>query len=386
MSAPHDASGNETLHGKAPRVLVSGTVLGQPMGGVVRHNAELLPRLARLLTERGGELAVLEGRVPITFPLPDEVVRFTSDVPWLPTFHRAMHEGAALSRALAAARAAGRPFDLVHFGHHPVPRDVDAPFTLTVHDLRSLDLDRASFVRRLLGPKVLGHAFRRAVRVFTVSAATKARVVHHFGLDDDTIDIVPNAVDHLQFRPRRPAADPFVLHVGHIEPRKDLGLLLEVLALDPGLPRIVLVGLAKGDEDVRLRARAEALGVATRLELAGALDDGALCELYARAAAVVLPSRLEGFGITALEALAAGVPLAVSDIPAHVEVASDAAELFPCGDAAACAAALRRALAHGPEHATRGRAVAARFSWDTSARVWCDGLQRAASRTTPERG
>jgi hypothetical protein len=46
----------------APRVLVSGVVLGQPMGGVRRHNAELLPRVARLLAERGGSLAVLEGR------------------------------------------------------------------------------------------------------------------------------------------------------------------------------------------------------------------------------------------------------------------------------------------------------------------------------------
>lgn len=380
MNAASEATGAATLRGKAPRVLVSGTVLGQPMGGVVRHNTELLPRLARLLTERGGGLAVLEGRVPITFPLPAEVERIASDVPWLPTFHRALHEGAAIARALTAARAAGRPFDIVHFGHHPVPRHVDAPFTLTVHDLRSLDLDRAPFVRRLLGPKVLGGAFRRAARVFAVSAATKARVRHHFALDDATIDLVPNAVDHLAFAPRRPDPNPFVLHVGHVEPRKDLGLLLEVLALDQTLPRVVLVGLAKGDEDIRLRARARELGVAERLEVTGPIDDSALCELYARAAAVVLPSRLEGFGITALEALAAGVPLAASDIPAHVEVAGDAAELFPCGDAVAGAAALRRALAHGSEHAARGRAVAARFSWDTTARAWCDGLQRAASR------
>jgi len=343
MNAASEATGAATLRGKAPRVLVSGTVLGQPMGGVVRHNTELLPRLARLLTERGGGLAVLEGRVPITFPLPAEVERIASDVPWLPTFHRALHEGAAIARALTAARAAGRPFDIVHFGHHPVPRHVDAPFTLTVHDLRSLDLDRAPF-------------------------------------DDATIDLVPNAVDHLAFAPRRPDPNPFVLHVGHVEPRKDLGLLLEVLALDQTLPRVVLVGLAKGDEDIRLRARARELGVAERLEVTGPIDDSALCELYARAAAVVLPSRLEGFGITALEALAAGVPLAASDIPAHVEVAGDAAELFPCGDAVAGAAALRRALAHGSEHAARGRAVAARFSWDTTARAWCDGLQRAASR------
>jgi glycosyltransferase involved in cell wall biosynthesis len=157
-------------------------------------------------------------------------------------------------------------------------------------------------------------------------------------------------------------------------------LLLDALALDPSLPRVVLVGLAKGDEAECLRAHAATLGVAEHLELRGAVDDDTLCELYARAAVVALPSRLEGFGIAALEALAAGAPLAASDIPAYVEVAGDATELFPCGDTAACAAALRRALAHGPDHAARGREVAARFSWDTSARSWCGGLERAATR------
>jgi hypothetical protein len=47
---------------RAPRVLVAGTVLGQPMGGVRRHNQELLPRVARRLAARGGALAVLAGR------------------------------------------------------------------------------------------------------------------------------------------------------------------------------------------------------------------------------------------------------------------------------------------------------------------------------------
>lgn len=365
----------------APRVLVSGVVLGQPLGGVVRHNAELLPRVAGLLREHGGALAVLEGRVPITFDLPPEVERLPSDVPWLPTALRAAFEGRALARALQAARDAGRPFDLVHFGHHPVPRRVDAPFTLTVHDLRSLDLDRAPFVRRLLGPKIIGSAVRRAARVFTVSEATRARLAHHFGVDASAVDLVPNAVDHLPVQPRTSDSfgAPYLLHVGHVEPRKNLALVLEALALDASLPRLVLAGVAKNDEDARLRARARALGVEARVEFLGAIDEAALCARYAGAAAVVLPSRLEGFGIAALEALRAGVPLAASDIPAHVEVAGDAAERFAADDPAACAAAVRRALAHGPGEADRGRAVAARTSWDASARAWFEGWLRAAA-------
>src|SRR6185295_4411823 len=63
----------------APRVLVLGTLFGQPMGGVRRHNAELLPRAAKLLEERGGSLAVLEGREPAAFDLPPPIERIASD-------------------------------------------------------------------------------------------------------------------------------------------------------------------------------------------------------------------------------------------------------------------------------------------------------------------
>ncbi|MEZ6016359.1 MAG: glycosyltransferase [Planctomycetota bacterium] len=363
---------------RAPRVLVSGTVLGQPMGGVVRHNAELLPRLAALLEARGGGLAVLEGRVPITFALPPSIARITSDVPWLPTVMRAAHEGRAIARALGEAARAGRRFDLVHFGHHPLPLRVPAPFTVTVHDLRSLDLDRAPFVRRLLGPKVLGRAFHGARRLFTVSEATRARLTHHFAIAPERIDLVPNAVDLDAFLPRAPAAARFLLHVGHVEPRKGLEQLLHALALDPSLPDVVLAGLAKGDEGQRLADRARALGVAHRLRQLGPVDEPTLLRLYAAAAAVVLPARLEGFGIGALEALAAGAPLAASDIPAHVEVTRGAAELFALDDAAGCVAAVQRALAQGAAGASAGRAAAARYSWDASAHAWYVGLCAAA--------
>ena len=368
MSAPQAA--------RAPRVLVSGVVLGQPLGGVVRHNAALLPRLAARLTADGGALAVLEGRVPIEFPLPREVERIASDVPWLPTVHRALHEGRALARALAAAAERGAPFDLVHFGHHPVPRGLGVPYTLTAHDLRSLDMDRAPFVRRLLAPRFLQPAFRGARKVFTVSEATRARIVHHFGLDSADITLVPNGVECERFLPRRTGA-PYLLHVGHLEPRKDLGLLLAALAHAADLPRLVIAGLAKGDEAERLAALAGALQVRERVELLGAVADQRLLELYAGAAAVVLPSRLEGFGIVALEALAAGAPLAASDLAAHREVAGDAAEWFAVGDVAGCIAAVRRALGHGPSEAERGRARAAGCTWERAADAWYAGTVAA---------
>ena len=101
----------------APRVLVSGVVLSLPMSGVIRHNRELLPRVARLLEEGGGRLAVLDGADPVPFALPESVERFPSGVPAEPALARAAVEGRALRRALAQGS-----FDLVHTGHLPAPR------------------------------------------------------------------------------------------------------------------------------------------------------------------------------------------------------------------------------------------------------------------------
>ena len=92
---------------RAPRVLVSGVVLGQGAGGVRRHAAELLPRLARRLADAGGALAVLEGERPIDFALPQEVERYASGVALGPPLRRVFAERRALDEQLTAALVLG---------------------------------------------------------------------------------------------------------------------------------------------------------------------------------------------------------------------------------------------------------------------------------------
>ena len=82
----------------APRVLVCGTVFAQGVGGVRRHNRELLPRVARKLEAAGGRLAVLLGRDGLDFELPASIERIASDVPATPAAWRAWHESAAVNR------------------------------------------------------------------------------------------------------------------------------------------------------------------------------------------------------------------------------------------------------------------------------------------------
>jgi glycosyltransferase involved in cell wall biosynthesis len=353
---------------RAPRVLVSGVVLapgaGGAPGGVRRHNQELLPRVARLLREGGGALAVLVGRDGLAFELPDEVERIPSNVPAAPPLARAAHEGRALRAALAAA-----PFDLVHTAHLPAPRALSVPCTLTLHDLRTLELAHTAFSRRFFAQSVIGGAVARAAAVITVSETVRAAIAERFR--PRRLFVVPNAGDHLPVLPRASVPGAALLHVGHLEPRKNLELLLRALAIDPALPDLELAGAAKRGEDERLLALARALGVAERVRLLGPVPDQRLPELYAGCAAVVIPSRLEGFGIGVLEAQRARAPLAIADAGALPEIAGAGVPRFAPDDLAGCAAAIRTALAQTGESLDAHAARAGRFSWDESARLLC---------------
>jgi len=363
----------------APRVLLSGVVLGQPMGGVLRHNLELLPRAARLLAAGGGALHVLAGREPPPAALAAALgaALLPSDVPARPPPLRWLAEGRALAAAIARAREAGTPYDLVHTAHLPVPPRLPLPFVLTVHDLRRLELPDVPRLERAAARVALSAAIRGAARVVTVSETVRAALAARFGVD--RLSVVPNAADHLPIAPRRPTADAPLLHVGHLEPRKNLELLLRALALDPALPPLELVGAAKGDARERLADLARRLGVAARVRFAGALPDAELPAAYARAACAVLPSRLEGFGIPALEAQRAGVPLAIADLPALIEVAGAEVPRFDPADPAACARAIRSALATPAEALRASAERAGRFSWDRSAHAWVEAWRLAAS-------
>jgi len=356
---------------KAPHVLVSGVVLGQPAGGVRRHNAELLPRVARLLADRGGGLAVLEGRDPIAFELPEPIERIHSSVPASPPIARAAAEGHALRAAITDAARRGQPFDLLHTAHFPVPRGIPIPFTLTIHDLRSLSLRGAPLPRRIVAGPVIGGAARRAARVFTVSQATARVIAVRLRVPDACV--IGNGGDHFQPLARSATFGAPLVHVGHLEPRKNVDLLLHALARDAQLPRLDLWGSAKGDEAARLAALARELGVADRVRLRGAYDDADLPAILSGCAAVVLPSRLEGFGIAVLEAQRALAPLAIADAGALPEVAGPDVPRFDPDDAVACATAIRAAIARSATDLQRDAERASAHTWDRAAWSWFEG-------------
>jgi glycosyltransferase involved in cell wall biosynthesis len=182
----------------------------------------------------------------------------------------------------------------------------------------------------------------------------------------------PDAASRAE-RLRLPEGD-FLVTLATLEPRKGLDVLLRALAL-PGATAVPLLVVGQpGWGGVDVPGSAEQLGIGSRVRVMGRLPDADLAVVLGRAAALVAPSRAEGFGLPVLEAMAAGVPVVSSDAPALEEVGGGATVTVPVGDDAALADALAEVLRSAQLRerlSAAGRERAADFSWTAAAdRLW----------------
>jgi glycosyltransferase involved in cell wall biosynthesis len=167
--------------------------------------------------------------------------------------------------------------------------------------------------------------------------------------------------------------EPFVLHVGELHLRRNLAMVLDVvLALRRSDSRLATLRLVVAGADRGLLAalKLQAASAPMAIEHVGEPNDTALVDLYRRAAVFAYPSRYEGFGLPVLEAMACGVPVVAAAAASIPEVAGDAAVLLPVDDGQRWREALQVLLtdpARAAEHAARGRARAAEFTWERTA-------------------
>lgn len=342
---------------------VDGRSLGGAERGIGRYARRTLAAL--VATRSGDEVRVLTP--PGAAPVPG-----AARVP--ASGGRAAAAAAALTGRPALDRLLGDP-DVVWA---PAPRPLAAPrhagFVLTIHDLSWAERpqDFTAYERlwhRGMRPARLARA---ADRLLFDTAAVRDAAVARFAVDPGRTRVVPPGVDPPSAG-ALPAGLPerFVLLAGALEPRKAPELAVEAvrLAREQGL-RAELVVAGEG----RLAPGLAGPGV----HVLGRVGDAALHALYAAALAVLVPSRLEGYGLVPLEALAHGTPSVVSDLPVLRETLGGAALRAAPGDPAGFAAALLR-LEREPGLRDRLAAAAPpRPTWEATAAAVGRALEEAA--------
>jgi len=252
--------------------------------------------------------------------------------------------------------------DLLHVPYFNVPVLYVGKTIVTIHDLIILHFDtgKASTLpwilykmRRFGYRMILSLGLKKATHIIAVSQATKKEIMDHYHIAGDKISVTYEGVDSAlhakagtKSPPKVPQKTPYFLYVGNAYPHKNLEVLVEAfrqVKKEDAKSKLILVGAndffyRRLSQDVKNHEYAQDIlffGKATEDELAA---------LYRNATALIFPSRMEGFGLPALEALSFGCPVICSDIPVFHELLGSSVLYFPPQDAKALAAHMRGPL------------------------------------------
>jgi glycosyltransferase involved in cell wall biosynthesis len=281
----------------------------------------------------------------------------------------------------------GQSFDVTHSLHPLLLPAQHAAQVITVHDLDFLqhpERTRAE-IRRDYPVLARAHA-RRADAVIVVSEYTSREVQRHFDVEADRICVCRIGAPAWEPRARtESAATGYILFMGTLEPRKNVGGLLDayerLLTRRRDLPRLVLAGNAPPEAAPWLERLARA-PLAGRVEHIGYVEAQNRREVYEKACLLVQPSFDEGFGVPVLEAMTLGVPAIASNRGALPEVLGDAGPLVE-PEAEALAAAIERMVDDDALRAAciaKGLERARQFRWDDMASGVFAAYQRAIER------
>ena len=301
---------------------------------------------------------------------------------------RAVHLAWTIARRPRIDRLV-RDVDVIHVTAPTFPVPTTRPFVYTLHDVMPLAhpewfgrVHRWGFRRAI-------DDVRRAAAVIANSQST-ADAARGIGIEPERLCIVPLGIAPAFLAPVDPAdvervtrhldlrPNSYVVYVGQVTDRKNVAILIEAVAqLDHRRVRLVVAG-PDGRGAAHVHALARDLGVADAVRFTGFVPDRDLPALVSGARALVHPSRHEGFGLTPLEAMAAGVPAIVANSAALPDAVGDAVLVASEHDAGAWAEAITSlddeelATARG----VAGRAHARQFTWARAAAATVEVYQR----------
>ena len=292
-------------------------------------------------------------------------------------------------------RAASRAqVDVIHAPAYTAPFWSRAPVVLTIHDVSyALHPEWYPYRRDWMRRAFYQHSARVASRIVTVSNFSAREIASAYDISLDRITVAPLGVDG-GFSPAHegspcelPAdvAVPYVLHVGDLHERRNLGVALEAVIEArrhfgaSSTLSLVLAGIDRGVTDGLGRIAANA-GVPDALIHLGSVTEPRLRTLYRCAAALVYPSLYEGFGLPILEAMASGTPVIGSHAASIPEVLGNAGVLLDPLDVPGWTEAIVR-IVNDDQFRARlreaGLARAGEFTWERTARVTLEVYRRA---------
>jgi glycosyltransferase involved in cell wall biosynthesis len=271
---------------------------------------------------------------------------------------------------------------LVHFPHYNLPLGFTGRFVVTIHDLFSYRFPsiHSSWVPGTANRMLIANAVRRAAAIITPSKATAEDVARRFPFASARTTAIAEASDERFVANRNPTSEaawqrylgirpPYFFYLGQWKAYKNVPLLIDAFAQLLG--RYPGVQLVIAGDDPR---HPEIIAAASRLPdggvvLPGHLPDDAIADLYRSAAAVVVPSLAEGFGLPVLEAMACGTTVVCSDIPVLRELADGVPIFCDPTSADSFAAGMAAALdpTNGDDRRHRGIERARMFSWKSAA-------------------
>jgi glycosyltransferase involved in cell wall biosynthesis len=286
----------------------------------------------------------------------------------------------------------GAPFDVVQSAHPLLMPSRRAARVVTLYDLDFLDHPERTRreIRRDYPALAASHA-RRADRIVAISEHTANDVTQRLGVERGQISVCYPGAPAWMPREREPE-NGTILFLGTLEPRKNLGVLLDayeqLLAQSANVPSLVLAGRATPEAGDLLK-RANTPPLNGRVRMPGYIPDERRVDVYREALVLVLPSHTEGFGMPVAEAMTVGVPVIAANRGALPEVVGTAGRLFEPDDAKALAALLAQVLASpAARHEMReaGLRQAQRFEWQTSARRLREAWTLAVEHRKTRRG
>jgi glycosyltransferase involved in cell wall biosynthesis len=361
------------------RVGLDGRAFSSPAAGVRRYVNALVPALRAL----GAPLELVAlGGVPVDLPAGMSHVAEPR--------HPPTNLGWTLVGLPLAARRAG--VDLLHAPAYTAPVGIRTPVVVTIHDVSyERHPEWYPYRRDRLRRAFYRASARSAARVVTDSAFSASEINAAYGIGLERFAVVPLGVVP-RFANGATAESgvvaPFVLHVGDLHQRRNLPVVLDaVMALrrrggDTATLTLALAGVDRGLVPDLVR-RADAAGDRDALTVLGVVSDAQLDALYRDAAALVYPSLYEGFGLPVLEAMARGTPVVAARASSLPEVLGDAGLLLDPGDAAGWVSSLEAIIGEPGRRtalAEAGRARAASFTWERTARATYDVYLQAVGR------